>query len=338
MGATLAFLASRFLLRDWVQDKFGDRLAAVNKGIEKEGGFYLFTLRLVPAFPFFVINLLMGLTTLRTWTFYWVSQLGMLAGTVVFVNAGTQLAAIESLRGILSPGLIVSFVLLGLFPLIAKKVIDGVKARKVYAKWTKPAKYDRNIVVIGAGSAGLVTSYIAAAVKAKVTLVERHQMGGDCLNTGCVPSKALIRSAKLLNHIQRSKEFGITSASAQWDFAEVMERVQQSHQGHRAARLGGALHVARRGVHCGHCEYSQSVGSRNHSCGWQQADADHQEHRHRHRRATVRAADSRIGRGRPAHIRQRVESSQAAETPRGAGWRPDRLRTDAMLRAFRLRR
>ncbi len=227
IGATLAFLASRFLLKDSVQAKFGDKLAALNKGIEKEGGFYLFTLRLVPAFPFFVINLAMGLTPIKTWTFYWVSQLGMLAGTLVFVNAGTQLAQIESLKGVLSPGLLISFALLGIFPLIAKKIVDSIKARKVYAKWTPPARFDRNVVVIGAGSAGLVTSYIAAAVKAKVTLVERHQMGGDCLNTGCVPSKALIRSAKLLNHMSRAKEFGIASATAQWDFADVMERVQR---------------------------------------------------------------------------------------------------------------
>ena len=229
IGATLAFLVSRFILRDSIQAKFGDKLAAINRGVEKEGGFYLFTLRLVPAFPFFVINLVMGLTTMKTWTFYWVSQLGMLLGTIVFVNAGTELAKITSLKGILSPGLICAFVLLGIFPIIAKRIIDGIKARKVYAKWAdkKPAHFDRNVVVIGGGSAGLVTSYIAAAVKAKVTLVERHQMGGDCLNTGCVPSKALIRSAKLLNHISRAKEFGISSASAQWDFADVMERVQK---------------------------------------------------------------------------------------------------------------
>ncbi len=227
IGATLAFLASRFVLRDTVQKKFGDKLKPINDGVAKEGGFYLFTLRLVPAFPFFLINLVMGLTTMKTWTFYWVSQLGMLLGTIVYVNAGTELAKITSLKGILSPGLIGAFVLLGIFPLIAKKIIDGIKARKVYAKWPKPAHFDRNVVVIGGGSAGLVTSYIAAAVKAKVTLVERHQMGGDCLNTGCVPSKALIRSAKLLNHISRAKEFGISSATAQWDFAEVMERVQK---------------------------------------------------------------------------------------------------------------
>ena len=229
IGATLAFLVARFLLRDSIQTKFGDKLKAFNAGVEKEGGFYLFTLRLVPAFPFFVINAVMGLTTMKTLTFFWVSQVGMLAGTIVFVYAGQQLAGITSLKGILSPGLIGAFVLIGILPIVAKKIIDGVRSRKVYARWAdkKPAQFDRNVVVIGGGSAGLVTSYIAAAVKAKVTLVERHQLGGDCLYTGCVPSKALIRSAKLLNHISRAKEFGIGRASAEWDFADVMERVQK---------------------------------------------------------------------------------------------------------------
>ncbi|HYS14262.1 MAG TPA: VTT domain-containing protein, partial [Burkholderiaceae bacterium] len=220
IGATLAMLVARFVLGETVQARFGDKLKAINEGVDKDGAFYLFALRLVPLFPFFVINLVMGLTRIRTWTFYWVSQLGMLAGTLVYVNVGTQLAQIDSLKGILSPTLLVSFVLLGLFPLIAKKVVDAIKARKVYARWPRPAKYDYNLVVIGAGSAGLVSSYIAAAVKAKVALVEKHQMGGDCLNTGCVPSKALIRSAKLLSHIARSKEFGIREASAQFDFAD----------------------------------------------------------------------------------------------------------------------
>ncbi len=220
-GATLAFLASRFLLRDWVQARFGDKLKPINDGVAKEGAFYLFALRLVPAFPFFVINLVMGLTQIRSVTFYWVSQLGMLAGTLVFVYAGTQLGAFK-----IGAGLLFAFVLLGIFPLIAKKFLDALKARKVYARWTRPASYQRNVVVIGAGAAGLVTSYIAAAVKAKVTLIEKHHMGGDCLNTGCVPSKALIRSAKLLSHIKRSQEFGIRQASADFDFADVMTRVQ----------------------------------------------------------------------------------------------------------------
>ncbi len=227
IGATLAFLASRFLLRDWVQSRFGERLRAINSGVAKEGGFYLFTLRLVPVFPFFMINLLMGLTPMRAATFYWVSQVGMLAGTLVYVNAGTQLAGISGLSGILSPGLIASFALLGIFPLIAKKIVEAVKARQVYARWTRPAKFDRNIVVIGGGSAGLVTAYIAAAVKAKVTLIEKHKLGGDCLNTGCVPSKAFIRSAKFLSHVARAQEFGCRGASADFSFADVMERVRR---------------------------------------------------------------------------------------------------------------
>jgi pyruvate/2-oxoglutarate dehydrogenase complex dihydrolipoamide dehydrogenase (E3) component/uncharacterized membrane protein YdjX (TVP38/TMEM64 family) len=227
LGATLAFLVARFALRDWVQSQFGVRLKAINAGIEKEGGFYLFTLRLIPIFPFFVVNLVMGLTPIRAWTFCWVSQIGMLAGTLVYVNAGTQVARIDSLRGILSPGLLISFALLGVFPLIAQKIVSAVKARRVYAKWPKPKRFDRNLIVIGAGSAGLVTAYIAAAVKAKVTLIEKHRMGGDCLNTGCVPSKALIRSAKLLSHMRRSPEFGIRKAAAEFDFAEVMDRVQR---------------------------------------------------------------------------------------------------------------
>ena len=227
IGATLAFLASRFLLRDWVQSRFGERLRAINQGVGKEGGFYLFTLRLVPVFPFFMINLLMGLTPMPAATFYWVSQVGMLAGTLVYVNAGTQLAGISSLSGILSPGLIASFALLGIFPLIAKKIVDAIKARKVYARWTRPKRFDRNLIVIGGGSAGLVTAYIAAAVKAKVTLIEKHRLGGDCLNTGCVPSKALIRSAKFLSHVARAQELGCRSASADFSFGEVMERVQR---------------------------------------------------------------------------------------------------------------
>ncbi len=227
IGATLAFLVSRFLLRDSVQAKFGDRLKAINAGIDKDGAFYLFTLRLVPAFPFFVINLAMGLTTIKTRTFYWVSQLGMLAGTIVYVNAGTQIAQIESASGILSPALIASFTLLGIFPLIAKKIVAMTKARKVYSRFIRPRKFDRNVIVIGAGSAGLVSAYIAAAVKAKVTLIEKHRMGGDCLNTGCVPSKALIRTAKLLSHVKRAQDFGVREARATYQFADAMERVQR---------------------------------------------------------------------------------------------------------------
>ena len=227
IGATLAFLAARWLLRDAVQSRFGERLAAINAGIAREGGLYLFTLRLVPVFPFFVINLAMGVTPLRTWTFYWVSQLGMFAGTLVYVNAGTQLARIESVSGIVSPGVLGSLALLGVFPLVARRASALVAARKVYARFRRPAAFDRNLVVIGGGSAGLVTAYIAAALKARVTLVEQHAMGGDCLNTGCVPSKALIRSARFVAQARRAAEFGMRSAEVAFDFAAVMERVQR---------------------------------------------------------------------------------------------------------------
>jgi dihydrolipoamide dehydrogenase len=227
IGATLAFLLSRFVLRDYVQTRFGDKLKAINEGIEREGDLYLFTLRLIPLFPFFVINLVMGLTPLRAWRFYLVSQIGMLPGTIVYVNAGSQLGALESLSGILSPGLILSFVLLGIFPLVAKRMLGYVKARRVLGRYRKPRRFDYNIAVIGGGSAGLVSAYIAAAVKAKVLLIEKHKMGGDCLNTGCVPSKALIRSAKMLSYARRAKDFGFRQTTVEFDFAEVMERVQR---------------------------------------------------------------------------------------------------------------
>lgn len=227
LGATLAFLVSRYVLRDSLRARYPDKLQAINAGIAKEGALYLFALRLVPLFPFFLINLLMGITNFRTRTFYWVSQLGMLAGTVVYVYAGTQLAQLDSLAGILSPGIIVAFVLLGTFPLVAKKIMDRIRANKILAPFNKPKSFDNNLIVIGAGSGGLVSAYIAAAVKAKVTLIEKHKMGGDCLNTGCVPSKALIRTAKALSEAKHSAQYGIKRMEAEFDFADVMARVKQ---------------------------------------------------------------------------------------------------------------
>jgi pyruvate/2-oxoglutarate dehydrogenase complex dihydrolipoamide dehydrogenase (E3) component/uncharacterized membrane protein YdjX (TVP38/TMEM64 family) len=225
LGALLAFLAARYLLRDTIQARFGKALAPINEGVRKDGTFYLLTLRLVPLFPFWLINLLMGLTPMGAGRFYVVSQLGMLAGTLVYVNAGTQLAAIQSPGDILSPGLLGSFVLLGVFPLIAKAGVGWLERRKVYAKWPKPATFDRNLVVIGAGAGGLVSAYIAAAVKARVTLIEGHRMGGDCLNFGCVPSKALIRSAKMAKQLKKAHELGVADAAGRVDFAAVMRRV-----------------------------------------------------------------------------------------------------------------
>jgi len=227
IGATLAFLVSRLLLRDLVQNKFGSYLKSFNDGVQKDGGFYLFTLRLIPAVPFFVINLVMGLTPMKAITFYGVSQLGMLAGTIVFVNAGTQLAQLDSLSGILSPEIIFSFVLLGIFPFLARKLVGFYKGRRVMSKFKKPKSFDYNMVVIGGGSAGLVTSYIGAATKGKVALIEKHKMGGDCLNTGCVPSKALIRSAKFMADVKKCQKLGFKSAHVDFNFADVMERIQR---------------------------------------------------------------------------------------------------------------
>jgi pyruvate/2-oxoglutarate dehydrogenase complex dihydrolipoamide dehydrogenase (E3) component/uncharacterized membrane protein YdjX (TVP38/TMEM64 family) len=227
LGATLAMLAARYLLRDTIQTRLGRRLDEVNQGIEKEGAFYLFSLRLIPVVPFFALNLLMGLTRIKTWTFYWVSQLGMLAGTVAYVNAGTQIARLDSLQSILSPALIGAFVLLGLLPLGVSKVLGFFKCRKVYARWrpVRPAHFDRNLIVIGAGAGGLVSAYIAAVVKAKVTLVEAHKMGGDCLNYGCVPSKALIRSATLAHQMRHGARYGLADSSPDFSFRDVMQRV-----------------------------------------------------------------------------------------------------------------
>ncbi|HYI40502.1 MAG TPA: FAD-dependent oxidoreductase [Allosphingosinicella sp.] len=227
IGASLAFLSARYLLRDWVKARFGSRIDSIDRGIARDGAFYLLTLRLIPAFPFFLINLAMGLTAMRLVTFALVSQAGMLLGTIVFVNAGTQLAAVESTSDIFSPALIGSFVLLGLFPLLAKALVGWWKRRRVYRGWSRPRRFDRNLIVIGAGAGGLVTALIGATVRAKVTLIEKGEMGGDCLNTGCVPSKALIRSARAAHEIRTADAFGVAPAEPQVRFAEVMERIHR---------------------------------------------------------------------------------------------------------------
>jgi len=227
IGATIAFLIARTILRDSVEQKFSDSFAKINRGVSKEGAFYLFGLRLVPVFPFFAVNLLLGRTQMRVGTYFVVSQLGMLPGTIVYVNAGTQLGQLESLSGIVSPGLLLSFALLGILPFVSKRILNALQAQKVYRGYSKPDTFDTNMVVIGAGSGGLVTAYIAAATKAKVTLIEKHKMGGDCLNTGCVPSKAFIRSASAAHQVKTAQDYGLSDAYAQVNFAEVMERVQR---------------------------------------------------------------------------------------------------------------
>ena len=225
LGATLAFLSSRFVLRDTIEGRFGERLKTINEGLERDGAFYLFTLRMIPAIPFFVINLVMGLTRIKTWTFVWVSQIGMLLGTIVYVNAGTQLAQIESTSGLLSPVLIGSFVLLAIVPWIAKAIVGFIQRRKVYKGYTKPKSFDRNLIVIGAGAAGLVSAIIGSTVKAKVTLVESHKMGGDCLNFGCVPSKALIKASKVAAQMRHADKYGIEPHEPTVPFKKTIARV-----------------------------------------------------------------------------------------------------------------
>ncbi|HJW44995.1 MAG TPA: FAD-dependent oxidoreductase [Lysobacter sp.] len=227
IGATLAMLVARYLLREPLSRRYGERLQRIDTGIARDGAFYLFTLRLVPVFPFFVINLLAGLTALRAGTFYWVSQLGMLPGTIAYVFAGTQLARIASPSDVLSPGLLGAFALLGILPLLMRWLTRWLQARRVYRGHRRPRRYDYNLIVIGAGSAGLVSAYIGAAVKAKVALIEKHRMGGDCLNTGCVPSKALLRTARLLAEARDSARYGVTALEARFDFATAMQRVQK---------------------------------------------------------------------------------------------------------------
>ncbi|MEE3077911.1 MAG: VTT domain-containing protein, partial [Bdellovibrionota bacterium] len=225
IGATLAFLGSRFIFKDWVQERFSDKLKTINDGVQREGAFYLFTLRLIPIFPFFLINLVMGLTPIKTLTFFFVSQVGMLLGTIVYVNAGVELSKIDSLKSIVSPSLLFTFAALGLVPFVAKAIVSYIRSKKVYKDFKKPKSFDYNMVAIGGGAAGLVTSYIGAVTGAKVALIEKNKMGGDCLNTGCVPSKALIRTAKIVHQASNAKKYGLTNTSIDFDFKNIMKRV-----------------------------------------------------------------------------------------------------------------
>ncbi|WP_166268734.1 FAD-dependent oxidoreductase [Marinobacter caseinilyticus] len=227
IGASLAFLAARFLFRDTLKRRYADTIDRMDKGIEKDGPFYLATLRLVPVFPFFLINLAMGLTGMKLRTYALVSWVAMMPGTFVYVNAGTQLAQIKSVGDVASPSVLISFALLGLFPLIAKVVIGLIRRRRVYRNFDRPTSFDYNLLVIGGGSAGLVSAYIAAAVKAKVVLIEKHKMGGDCLNTGCVPSKALIQSAKTADTLRHAERYGLEAVPVKGSFAKIMSRVKR---------------------------------------------------------------------------------------------------------------
>ncbi len=228
IGASLAFLSSRYLLRDWVKARFGRRIDAIDRGIARDGAFYLLTLRLIPAFPFFLVNLAMGVTA------HAASHLrpGQPGGNAARDDRLRQRRhparrGSRAPRDIFSPALIGSFVLLGLFPLLAKALVGWWKRRRVYRGWRRPRRFDRNLIVIGAGAGGLVTALIGATVRAKVTLIEKGEMGGDCLNTGCVPSKALIRSARAAHEMRSAAAYGIAPAEPEVRFAEVVERIHR---------------------------------------------------------------------------------------------------------------
>ena len=225
IGATIAFWVSRYLFHDALQTRFGHHLHALNEGIERDGGLYLFSIRMIPVFPFFIVNALMGLTPITTWNYVWATSLGMIPATVVFANAGTQLASLESVGDILSLRILLSFALLAVLPWLLHKLLGIYKSRRALRGYAKPKRFDYNLMVIGAGSAGLVSAYIAATLKSRVALIEQGKMGGDCLNTGCVPSKAFIRSAKLKHEIDHAEQLGLSNATATTDFKAVMDRV-----------------------------------------------------------------------------------------------------------------
>ena len=231
LGATLSFWLARYLLGDLLRARMGPRLLAVRSRLEREGALYLLSLRLIPLVPFGAINLLMGLTDMRSRTFYAVSQVGMLASTVVFVTAGQQLASIRSASDALSPALLGVLVGLGLLvallPGLATIGLERLRLRKLLAPWRsqQPRQFDTNLVVIGAGAGGLVSAYVAATVGAKVTLVEARAMGGDCLNYGCVPSKALIQSAKVAQQLRSADQFGVQAQPVALDWPALMARI-----------------------------------------------------------------------------------------------------------------
>ncbi|WP_324770516.1 FAD-dependent oxidoreductase [Pokkaliibacter plantistimulans] len=248
VGAVLAMLVARYLARDWISHHCERQMAVINKGIQRDGVFYLFGLRMVPVFPFFLINLLMGLTSMRVWTFAWVSQIGMLLGTVAYVYTGARLTELNTPADVLSLPLLSALAVVGLLPLLTRWSLSWLRDYRHRRQWPKPAHYDYNLVVIGAGAAGLVTSYIAAAVRARVALVEKAGMGGDCLHTGCVPSKALLRAAHYVAATTEARNLGLRSAQVEFDFVEVMERVQQTIQ--QVAPHDGVERYTALGVDC----------------------------------------------------------------------------------------
>ncbi|MFC7536756.1 FAD-dependent oxidoreductase [Sphingomonas sp. GCM10030256] len=225
-GATLAMLSARFLARDWVAQRFPKAVQAIDQGIERDGSLYLLSLRLAPIFPFFLINLAIGLTAMPAGRFFLLTMAGALPGTIVYTAAGTALASIDSLGDVLSPKLLGAFLALALLPLVGKAASGWLQRRRALHGFRRPRRFDANLIVIGAGSGGLVASLVAAELKAKVILVERGEMGGDCLNTGCVPSKSLLRAAKAAAEVRRAGRFGVEAELCAVDFRNTMAHLR----------------------------------------------------------------------------------------------------------------
>ncbi len=234
LGATLTLLVVRHVLADNLAAYWGAgmtrRLARMTQGLEREGVFYLLSLRLIPLVPFGAINVLMGLTRMPAWRFYLFSQLGMLPSTLIYLQAGSQLAALRSVSEVLQPQVAaVLFALafaLAATPWLTRRTGAWLRRRTVAARWKRPARFDYNLIVIGGGAGGLVSAYVAAHAQARVALVEAGEMGGDCLNRGCVPSKALLQSARVAQQARHAQGFGVQTGPVQVDFAVVLQRVR----------------------------------------------------------------------------------------------------------------
>lgn len=218
-GATLAFFASRFLFRDIVEKKFKSQVKSARAEVERNGHYYLLSMRLIPVFPFFLINLVMGITPMKARTFFLASYIGMLPAISVFIFAGKSFATIQSPSDIFSWKVFLLFTLIGFFPLLTKWILEKWRIVKLYRPYKKPSSFDYDSVVIGGGSAGLVSAMITTTLRAKAALIEKHKMGGDCLNTGCIPSKALIEAAK---HAEKT---GVRPP-----FADVMKKVDAARE------------------------------------------------------------------------------------------------------------
>lgn len=226
VGALIAMLISRFLLRDWVQRRFAKQIASINRGLERDGSFYLFSLRLIPLIPFVLLNPALGLTRVSVWTFWWTTQAGMLPGNAIYVNAGRQLAKLQSVSDILSPSMIGTLILLAVFPLAATRLMTHYKARKAFRGWQKPKHFEQNLVVVGAGSGGLAAARIAASMKARVALIEHGRLGGAALHSGSVPARILMKAANTAHSLRQSEALGGDTHAI--DFAQVMKQVRHT--------------------------------------------------------------------------------------------------------------